>query len=381
MNDSHNFRSVVTLNNAVKYYRTPEGGSVKALDGINLQVADNEFVTLLGPSGCGKTTLLRIISGFESLDSGELQILGKKANEIPAHHRPVNTVFQSYALFPHLNIADNVGYGLDVQGVLRTERNRRVAETLEMVGMQGMEKRKPSQLSGGQQQRVALARAIVNRPTLLLLDEPLSALDRNLRQSMQLELKRLQTELKISFIFVTHDQEEALTMSDRIIVLNGGKIQQMGDPTAVYDQPANRFVAGFIGESNLIDVCITNIAPHHLILTSSAGDVFTATMKAGVTHQQGQRWQLLLRPQHFLLQKTGDDSAQYARIDGIVRQVIFMGKDIEIIFHSGKNESLKVLIGNRSLTAPPLFKSGDPITLWYDIASCHLLPYQEEAHV
>nr|WP_113864787.1 ABC transporter ATP-binding protein [Brenneria salicis]NMN92369.1 spermidine/putrescine transport system ATP-binding protein [Brenneria salicis ATCC 15712 = DSM 30166]RBP67709.1 spermidine/putrescine transport system ATP-binding protein [Brenneria salicis ATCC 15712 = DSM 30166]RLM32320.1 polyamine ABC transporter ATP-binding protein [Brenneria salicis ATCC 15712 = DSM 30166] len=381
MNDSHNFRSVVTLDNAVKYYQTPEGGNVKALDGINLQVRDNEFVTLLGPSGCGKTTLLRVISGFESLDSGELQILGNKANDIPAHRRPVNTVFQSYALFPHLNIADNVGYGLDVQGVLRSERNRRVAETLEMVGMLGMEKRKPSQLSGGQQQRVALARAIVNRPTLLLLDEPLSALDRHLRQNMQLELKRLQTELKISFIFVTHDQEEALTMSDRIIVLNGGKIQQNGDPTAIYDQPANRFVAGFIGESNLIDVCITDIAPDHLVLTSLAGDVFNARVKAGVVYKRGARWQLLLRPQHFLLQKPNDDNVQYARIDGIIRQVIFMGKDIEVIFDSGKNESLKVLIGNRSLTTEHAFKSGDTITLWYDIASCHLLPCQEDANV
>ncbi|MCL2897624.1 ABC transporter ATP-binding protein [Brenneria tiliae] len=377
MNESHNFRSVVALNNAVKYYRTPEGGRVKALDGINLQVRDNEFVTLLGPSGCGKTTLLRIISGFESLDSGELRILGKTANETPAHQRPVNTVFQSYALFPHLNVADNVGYGLDVQGALRSERNRRVAQTLELVGMQGMEKRRPAQLSGGQQQRVALARAIVNRPTLLLLDEPLSALDRNLRQSMQLELKRLQSELKIAFIFVTHDQEEALTMSDRIIVLNGGKIQQNGDPSAIYDQPANHFVAGFIGESNLIDVSITDIAAHHLVLTTPDGDLYSAVKQAGASYQLGQRWQLLLRPQHFVLQKNDDVETQYARIDGIVRQVIFMGKDIEIIFKAGQHESLKVSIGNRSLTTPHLFKPGDAITLWYDIASCHLLPYRE----
>ncbi|MFP6729141.1 MAG: ATP-binding cassette domain-containing protein, partial [Alphaproteobacteria bacterium] len=211
---------IVEVREAVKSFATPEGGAVTALDGVSLKVELREFVTLLGPSGCGKTTLLRVISGLEELDAGEVLIAGEPMTDVPPHRRPVNTVFQNYALFPHLSVGDNVGYGLDVAGVPRRDRNTRVGETLELIGMTGFERRKPDQLSGGQRQRVALARAIINRPSLLLLDEPLSALDRNLRQSMQLELKSLQHDLGICFLFVTHDQEEALTMSDKVVVLN-----------------------------------------------------------------------------------------------------------------------------------------------------------------
>ena len=229
----------VEVRSASKAFDTPEGGTVQALDQVSLSVRDNEFLTLLGPSGCGKTTLLRTISGFEQLDEGEILIDGQFVSNIPPNHRPVNTVFQNYALFPHMSVDRNVGYSLDVTAVEKKERDRRVAKALEVVGLSGLSQRRPRQLSGGQQQRVALARAIINQPKLLLLDEPLSALDRNLRQSMRLELKNLQHELGISFIFVTHDQEEALTMSNRIVVMDEGRIQQVGTPTEVYDHPDN----------------------------------------------------------------------------------------------------------------------------------------------
>ena len=206
---------LVQIISAYKKFKTPEGDSVTALDDVSLEVNTKEFITLLGPSGCGKTTLLRSISGFEELDSGEIIIDSQAMRNVPSYKRPVNTVFQNYALFPHINVENNIGYGLDVTGCLKKERNRRVKETLQLVGLSGYENRKPIQLSGGEQQRVALARAIINRPKILLLDEPLSALDRKLRQSMQLELKNIRNELGIAFIFVTHDQEEALTMSDK----------------------------------------------------------------------------------------------------------------------------------------------------------------------
>ena len=245
--------SIVRLAGATKTYPLPEGGTVTALDRVNLDVARNEFLTLLGPSGCGKTTLLHAISGFVELDDGRIWVDGEDVTGTPPHHRPVNTVFQNYALFPHMTVGDNVGYALDIARVEKAERNQRVGAALELVGLTGLENRKPRQLSGGQQQRVALARAIIARPKLLLLDEPLSALDRNLRQAMQIELKTLQAELGISFIFVTHDQEEALTMSDRVAVLNKGVIQQIDRPRDAYNRPVNTFVARFLGASNLFD--------------------------------------------------------------------------------------------------------------------------------
>ncbi|MDQ3558367.1 MAG: ATP-binding cassette domain-containing protein, partial [Pseudomonadota bacterium] len=225
---------LIGIKSAVKAFATPEGGRVLALDHVDLSIRNNEFLTLLGPSGCGKTTLLRSIAGFEDFTEGAIQLDGRVLGDVPPHKRPFNTVFQSYALFPHLTVENNVGYGLDVARVQRQERNERVAQALALVGLTGLEKRKPRQLSGGQQQRVALARAIVNRPRLLLLDEPLSALDRQLRQSMQIELKNLQHTLGITFLYVTHDQEEALVMSDRIAVMNKGRIQQIDLPSAVY---------------------------------------------------------------------------------------------------------------------------------------------------
>ncbi len=225
----------------------------QVLCGINLDIHDKEFVTLLGPSGCGKTTTLRIIGGFETPDMGDVFFGGERINDLPPHKRHVNTVFQKYALFPHLNVYDNVAFGLRVQKVKEEEIQARVREMLEMTGLKGFETRRPTTLSGGQQQRVAIARALINRPRVLLLDEPLGALDLKLRKDMQNELKRIQRETGITFIYVTHDQEEALSMSDTVVVMANGRIQQIGTPTDIYNEPVNAFVADFIGESNILD--------------------------------------------------------------------------------------------------------------------------------
>ena len=227
-------------------------GAVKAVDGVDLDINSGEFLTLLGPSGSGKTTVLRMIAGFETPDSGSVKLNGKDITYLPPYERDVNTVFQDYALFPHMDVISNIEYGLRVKGVEKKERREKASRALDQVRLSGYENRKPNQLSGGQRQRVVLARALVNRPSVLLLDEPLGALDLKLRQQMQIELKELQREVGITFIFVTHDQEEALTMSDRIAVFDKGKIQQLDKPSTIYERPSNEFVAGFVGISNLI---------------------------------------------------------------------------------------------------------------------------------
>jgi putative spermidine/putrescine transport system ATP-binding protein len=238
----------VRLVQLVKHY-----GSVAAVDGVSVDIARGEFFTLLGPSGSGKTTTLRLIAGFELPDSGRVELGGQDVTNRPPYARDVNTVFQDYALFPHMTVQDNVEYGLRIRKVDKAERRQRSGEALEMVSLAGYGARKPAQLSGGQRQRVALARAIVNRPRLLLLDEPLGALDLKLRQGMQVELKRIQSEVGITFIYVTHDQEEALTMSDRLAVFDNGQIVQVGAPAEVYERPATAFVAGFVGVSNMLE--------------------------------------------------------------------------------------------------------------------------------
>ena len=228
-------------------------GDVRAVDNVDLSIGDGEFFTLLGPSGSGKTTSLRMIAGFEQPTSGQIALYGQDVTNLPPYERPVNTVFQDYALFPHMSVGENVGYGLMVRKVPKPERERRVAEALAMVQLAGYQARKPSQLSGGQRQRVALARALINRPRVLLLDEPLGALDLKLRQQMQIELKTIQNEVGITFIFVTHDQEEALSMSDRIAVFNVGRIEQIGSPSELYERPRTPFVASFVGTSNILE--------------------------------------------------------------------------------------------------------------------------------
>jgi spermidine/putrescine transport system ATP-binding protein len=237
---------------AVQHVSRVFDGAVKALDDVSVAILENEFFTLLGPSGCGKTTLLRLIAGFDFPTSGQILLYGEDIAVLPPYKRPVNTVFQNYALFPHITVAQNIGFGLEMLGKPRAEIEARVNEMLKLVRMEDLAQRKTSQISGGQQQRVALARALAPRPKVLLLDEPLSALDYKLRKDMQIELKRLQHETGITFIFVTHDQEEALTMSDRIAVMNKGKILQVGSPHDIYQAPTSRFVANFIGETNFL---------------------------------------------------------------------------------------------------------------------------------
>jgi len=243
--DSH--RPALRLQGVRKSY-----GQVVAVAGVDLTVEEGEFFTLLGPSGSGKTTLLRLIAGFERPDAGRIELGGRDVTSTPPYLRDTNTVFQDYALFPHMSVADNIGYGLRVKGVSRQPREERVQRALKMVRLEGLGRRRPNQLSGGQRQRVALARAVVNEPEVLLLDEPLGALDLKLRQEMQIELKQIQKEVGITFIYVTHDQEEALTMSDRVAVMSNGQIEQIGSPVDVYERPATEFVAGFIGISNVL---------------------------------------------------------------------------------------------------------------------------------
>ncbi|WGW13875.1 ABC transporter ATP-binding protein [Saxibacter everestensis] len=256
-------------------------GDAIAVDQLDLDVRAGEFLSLLGPSGCGKTTLLRMLAGFEEPTSGDVVLAGRSLRGVPAHKRPVNTVFQAYALFPHMTVAENVAYGLRQRRVPRAEINSRVSEALAMVRMDSFATRNPKMLSGGQQQRVALARALVNRPDVLLLDEPMSALDRKLREEMQLELKLLQKQLGITFIFVTHDQEEALAMSDRIVVMYNGRIQQVGTAEDIYSSPASSFVAGFIGKQNFIKV--TDAGDGRL--SSAEGELLTTAPRPA--HQEG----------------------------------------------------------------------------------------------
>ena len=247
-------------------------GDVRAVTGVDLEIYEGEFLTLLGPSGSGKTTVLRMIAGFEKPDAGVILMENKDVAQLPPYERDVNTVFQDYALFPHMNVLQNIEYGLRVKGVSKTERRTRALEALKQVRLEGYDDRKPSQLSGGQRQRVALARALVNRPAVLLLDEPLGALDLKLREQMQLELKELQREVGITFIFVTHDQEEALTMSDRIAVFNQGRIEQLGTPREIYENPQSAFVSEFVGQTNKITIenQRINVRPEHIQLSKSA---------------------------------------------------------------------------------------------------------------
>jgi len=243
----NNFVPAVRFTNVSRHF-----GEVRAVDGVSLDIQSGEFFTLLGPSGSGKTTCLRMIAGFEHPTAGQIALYGQDVTNLPPYERDVNTVFQDYALFPHMTVAENIGYGLMIKKVNKPEREKRVQAMLELVRLPGMGKRKPSQLSGGQRQRVALARALINQPRVLLLDEPLGALDLKLRQQMQIELKAIQQQVGITFIFVTHDQEEALTMSDRLAVFNLGKIEQVGSPAEIYESPQTQFVAGFVGISNLV---------------------------------------------------------------------------------------------------------------------------------
>ena len=288
------------------------------LDGIDLTIKDGEFVTFLGPSGCGKTTTLRIIGGFESPDGGDVFFEGKKINAVPPYKRNINTIFQRYALFPHLNVYENIAFGLKVKNVPKSEIPAMIEETLALVNLKGLEKRRIDTLSGGQQQRVAIARAIINRPKLLLLDEPLSALDLKLRKDMQVELKNLQKSTGITFIFVTHDQEEALSMSDTVVVMDKGKIQQIGSPIDIYNEPENAFVADFIGESNIIDGVMKKD-----FLVEFDNKQFTCLDKGFAENEEVD---VVIRPEDVDIV-----APTLGMIEGVVTSVTFLGVHYEII--------------------------------------------------
>ncbi|MBP9183244.1 MAG: ABC transporter ATP-binding protein [Fuscovulum sp.] len=349
---------LLEIRGARREFATPEGGRLAALDGVDLDVGANEFVTLLGPSGCGKTTLLRAISGFETLDAGTIRLEGRDLAALPPFRRPVNTVFQSYALFGHMTVARNVGYALEVAGVAKPAREAQVADALAKVGLSGLGARKPSQLSGGQRQRVALARAIIAKPRLLLLDEPLSALDRNLRQQMQLELKSLQANLGIAFIFVTHDQEEALTMSDRIVVMRAGKIEQIGTPRDIYRHPKNRFVAEFIGETNLFPVTVDRIAGA-LALARTAEGLELALPAAG--RRPGEQLTAILRPADFSLAAAG--------IAATVTRAVYLGSDLHL-FVQPRTGGPEIRVTARDGDAA---EAGAAVHLAHDPARVHVL--------
>ena len=288
------------------------------LKGIDLDIMDKEFITFLGPSGCGKTTTLRIIGGFIQPKEGDVFFGGVRINDLPPYKREVNTVFQRYALFPHLNVYENVEFGLKIAKVPEKERRQSVKEMLKLVGLSGYDRRHINQLSGGQQQRVAIARALVNRPKVLLLDDPLGALDLTLRKEMQIELKRIQQALEITFIYVTHDQEEALTMSDRVVVMRDGNILQIGTPQDIYNEPCNAFVADFIGESNIIDGIM-----HKDYLVEFANDYFDCVDKG---FSLKERVQVVVRPEDFKIVP-----ADKGKISGIVESIIFKGVHYEIM--------------------------------------------------
>ncbi len=315
-------------------------GEIVAVDGVDLDVRDGEFFSMLGPSGSGKTTTLRMIAGFELPTAGRILLHGQDVTSIPPFDRDVNTVFQDYALFPHMTVGENVGYGLMVRKVPRIERAARVTEALRMVRLDGYEKRKPGQLSGGQRQRVALARALVNRPRVLLLDEPLGALDLKLREEMQIELKAIQQAVGITFIYVTHDQGEALTMSDRLAVFNKGRIEQVGAPAEVYEHPATRFVAGFVGTSNLL-----------------AGDVAEAII--------GTRGTFTVRPEKIRLAEpdapVADDETSAT---GTINDVVYLGQDTRYIVTLDVGGRLVVTQQNLSTSSTEaLAQQGKPVRL------------------
>ena len=302
-------------------------GAVAALAGATLSIRDNEFFTLLGPSGCGKTTLLRIIAGFEEVTEGEIRLYGEDIGKLPPHRRPINTVFQHYALFPHMTVAENVAFGMQMLGTPAAETEARTSAVLDLVKLGDLASRRPAQLSGGQQQRVALARAMAPRPKVLLLDEPLSALDLKLRQSMRLELKQLQQETGITFVFVTHDQEEALTMSDRIAVMSAGEIRQVGTPFEIYEAPVDRFVADFIGESNILEATVDRVEDGACQCRLANGVEIPCRFER--QPEEGAELHVLIRPERLSLRPERAGLAGAPALSGVVAQVVYFGTDTQ----------------------------------------------------
>ncbi len=331
-----------------------EFGEATAVDGIDLLIPGGEFFSLLGPSGCGKTTTLRMIAGFEQPTSGRIVLDGVDMAQTPPHKRRVNTVFQSYALFPHLNVHDNVAFGLRFQNLAKGEADRRIDEALALVRLEGLGRRRPSQLSGGQQQRVALARALVLNPSVLLLDEPLGALDAKLRKALQVELKSLQEAVGITFVYVTHDQEEALTMSDRLAVMSDGRIEQVGTPGEVYREPVNAYVADFLGVSNLMSARASG-ANGDGRCRVRLGD-FELTAAHGDTSASGEV-RVVIRPERVRLEPHGASGEN--RVPGMVERLVYLGSTTQLFVHLAPGETVQVLVQNEADSIP--YRQGTPV--------------------
>jgi len=347
---------ILELKNLSKYY-----GDVLAADDISLGIRDGEFLTLLGPSGSGKTTVLLVVAGFEYPSLGDIVFQGKSINSVPPNKRDIGMVFQNYALFPHMTVFDNIAFPLKMRKVKKAEISRKVKEALELVQLGGYEKRNPKQLSGGQQQRIALARAFVFNPPVLLMDEPLGALDKKLREHMQLEIKHIQSQLKRTVIYVTHDQEEALVMSDRIVVMNEGKIQQIGTPDELYERPINKFVAGFIGESNFIEGIVTDKKGKMLAIQMSDG--FRHNLHYDQNISIGDEIRFSIRPEKMFIVKEEIHAENF--LEGVIEEVIYVGETTRYKLRIGNQKTINlkemnVLGGGKK-------KIGDKVKISWDI--------------
>ena len=358
--------NMIEIRNITKVFGAGEH-AVTALQEINVNIAENEFFTLLGPSGCGKTTLLRLIAGFEHPSTGSMLLAGEDISLLPPNKRPVNTVFQNYALFPHMTVAGNIAFGLEMLGRPKAEVAETVDRMLRLVRMEELKNRQTSEISGGQQQRVALARALAPQPKVLLLDEPLSALDLKLRKEMQIELKRLQSETGITFVFVTHDQEEALTMSDRIAVMNAGRIHQIGSPRQIYDHPENRFVANFIGDSNFLNAKLGNIKDDQAELEFTAGRKVTVPLhRADLSDGEVS---VLIRPEHVSIAEPTGNSHE---LTGVIENIVYFGTDTHYHLKLASGEAFMARLQNNPSEAEKR-AAGDKVAVLMDAKAIQIL--------
>ncbi len=362
-------KNIIEFENVSKQYRERTGEIVNALNPSELSIQAGEFFTLLGPSGCGKTTALRLMAGFIQPTAGNIRIQGLAMNNVPPYRRPVNMVFQDYALFPHLNVFDNVAFGLRIKRTRAAEISRRVHEALEIVQLVGFNIRRPAELSGGQKQRVALARALVNQPAVLLLDEPLGALDLKLRRAMQLELKALQQQVGITFVYVTHDQEEALTMSDRIAVMSAGRILQIDSPQNIYERPTTRFVADFVGETNFLTGKIKNIVTGDYVKLAIGNDLVDVRHRTNGIHP-GDTVTVAIRPERLSLAVDGEQGEQ---ISATISEITYLGTDTRYLVTIPTGEKAAVRVQNAGMNRTSTYRIGDQVKLGYVLDDAQIL--------